>query len=292
MKIAYKDPKNLRRDTRVLLDDITRILEDYQEQEYKLTLRQLYYQLVSSDILENKVQNYSKLSRILTEARLCGFVDWEIIEDRIRVPQIPSQWDSIQKLVRDAIYQYRKDRHKNQENYIEVWVEKDALSGILLLITQKYHLNLMVNRGYSSITAMFKASQRFQNELEKEKKCHILYLGDHDPSGLDMIRDIKERLDTFGIYDLDVNQIALTQKQIKKYNPPPNPAKENDPRSKWYIEQFGHTSWELDALKPDVLTKLLEHNITSLINLDLYDEIIQQENNEKEQLVQFVKGLN
>ena len=99
MKIAYKDPKNLRRDTRVLLDDITRILEEYQEQGYKLTLRQLYYQLVSSDILENKVQNYSKLSRILTDARLCGYVDWEIIEDRIRVPQIPSQWDSIQQLV-------------------------------------------------------------------------------------------------------------------------------------------------------------------------------------------------
>ena len=292
MKIAYKDPKNLRNSTRILLDDIIRILEDYKNQGYKLTLRQLYYQLVSSDILENKVQNYAKLSRILTDARLCGFVDWEIIEDRIRIPQRPSQWDSISDIVSAALSQYRKDRHYSQENYIEVWVEKDALSGILEPITKKYHLNLMVNRGYSSITAMFNASQRLQNEIDKGKECTILYLGDHDPSGLDMIRDIKDRMSTFQIDDLDVNQIALTQSQIKKYNPPPNPAKENDPRSKWYIEEFGYTSWELDALKPQVLTKLLESKITKLLDLELYEEIILEENQEKEQLEAFVEGLN
>ena len=291
MKIAYKDPKNLRQGTRILLDDIIRILEDYESQGYKLTLRQLYYQLVSSDILENKVQNYAKLSRILTDARLSGFVDWEIIEDRIRVPQIPSQWDSIINLVNDATYQYRKDRHHNQLQYVEVWVEKDALSGILLPITRHYHLNLMVNRGYSSITAMFNASQRLQSEIDKGKDCTILYLGDHDPSGLDMIRDIKERMDTFRIYDLEIKQIALTTKQIKKYNPPPNPAKENDPRAKWYIEQFGNISWELDALKPDVLNKLLQSEIEKLVDMDLYNKVIQQEEQEKQELVQLVEVL-
>ena len=292
MKIAYCEPKNLRNSTKILLDDIIRILEDYKNQGYKLTLRQLYYQLVSSDILENKVQNYSKLSRILTDARLCGFVDWEIIEDRIRIPQRPSQWDSISDIVSAATLQYRKDRHYSQENYVEVWVEKDALSGILEPITKKYHLNLMVNRGYSSITAMFNASQRFQEQLDNDKSCHIIYLGDHDPSGLDMIRDIKDRMSTFQIDGLDVNQIALTQAQIKKYNPPSNPAKENDPRSKWYIEEFGYTSWELDALKPQVLTKLLESEIKKLLDLELYNEIIQQEDQEKEKLVQLVEELN
>ena len=292
MKIAYKDPKNLRNSTKILLNDIIRILEDYEEQGYKLTLRQLYYQLVSSDILENKVQNYAKLSRILTDARLCGLIDWDIIEDRVRIPKRPSQWDSINELVSAATNQYRRDRHYSQENYVEIWVEKDALSGILQPITEKYHLNLMVNRGYSSITAMFNASQRFQEQLENHKNCNIIYLGDHDPSGLDMIRDIKDRMSTFQIDNLDVNQIALTNIQIKKYNPPPNPAKENDPRAKWYIEEFGNVSWELDALKPQVLTKLLESEIKKLLDLELYDEIILEENREKEQLVQFVKGLN
>lgn len=292
MKIAYCNPKNLRNSTKLLLDDITRVLEDYEKQGYKLTLRQLYYQLVSSDILENKTQNYSKLSRILTDARLCGFVDWEIIEDRIRIPQRPSQWDSINDLVSAATIQYRKDRHVNQENYVEVWVEKDALSGILLPITESYHLNLMVNRGYSSITAMFNASQRFQEAINCNKSCNIIYLGDHDPSGLDMIRDIRERLATFQIDNLTVNQIALTNTQIKKYNPPPNPAKENDPRAKWYIEKFGHVSWELDALKPQVLSTLLESEIRKLLDLELYDEIIQEENQEKRRLEEFVEGLN
>ena len=291
MKIAYCDSRNQRDSTKILLKDIIRILEDYKEQGYKLTLRQLYYQLVSSDILENKVQNYAKLSRILTDARLCGFVDWSIIEDRIRIPQRPSQWDSINDLVSAALSQYRKDRHYSQENYVEIWVEKDALSGILLPITEKYHLNLMVNRGYSSITAMWNASQRFQEQLNHDKNCHIIYLGDHDPSGLDMIRDIKDRMSTFQIDNLTVNQIALTQSQIKQYNPPPNPAKENDPRAKWYIEKWGNVSWELDALKPQVLTILLESEIKKLINLELYNSIIQEENREKEQLEEFVEGL-
>ena len=291
MKIAYCDSRNQRDSTKVLLKDIIRILEDYKEQGYKLTLRQLYYQLVSSDILENKVQNYAKLSRILTDARLCGFVDWSIIEDRIRIPQRPSQWDSINDLVSAALSQYRKDRHYSQENYIEIWVEKDALSGILQPITEKYHLNLMVNRGYSSITAMWNASQRFQEQLNHDKNCHIIYLGDHDPSGLDMIRDIKDRMSTFQIDNLTVNQIALTQSQIKQYNPPPNPAKENDPRAKWYIEKWGNVSWELDALKPQVLTILLESEIKKLINLELYNSIIQEENREKEQLEEFVERL-
>ena len=292
MKIVYKDSKNLRNSTRILLNDIIRILEDYKNQGYKLTLRQLYYQLVSSDILENKVQNYAKLSRILTDARLCGFVDWEIIEDRIRIPQRPSQWDSINELISAALSQYRKDRHYSQENYVEVWVEKDALSGILQPITEKYHLNLMVNRGYSSITAMWNASQRMQQAINENKNCHIIYLGDHDPSGLDMIRDIKDKLETFQINNLTVNQIALTSKQIKKYNPPPNPAKENDPRAKWYIEEFGNVSWELDALKPQVLTALLESEIKKLLDLDLYNDIIQEESQEKEQLESFVEGLS
>ena len=292
MKISYKDPKNLRNSTRILLDDIIRILEDYKEQGYKLTLRQLYYQLVSSDILENKIQNYAKLSRILTDARLCGFVDWSIIEDRIRIPQRPSQWDSINELISAALSQYRKDRHYSQDNYVEIWVEKDALSGILQPITEKYHLNLMVNRGYSSITAMWNASQRMQQAINENKNCHIIYLGDHDPSGLDMIRDIKDRMSTFQIDNLNVNQIALTSKQIKKYNPPPNPAKENDPRSKWYIEEFGNVSWELDALKPQVLTTLLESEIKKLLDLDLYNDIILEEDREKEQLESFVEELN
>ena len=98
-KIAYKDPKNLRPETRELLDQIIKVVEDYAAQGFKLTLRQLYYQLVANDIIPNRQQVYAKLSAILKDARMCGQVDWEIIEDRGRVPKMETYWNSIQHLV-------------------------------------------------------------------------------------------------------------------------------------------------------------------------------------------------
>ena len=92
MKTAYRDSKNLKHETRILLKAIIKVVEDYQRQGYKLTLRQLYYQLVSQNILKNTDKQYAKLSRILTDARMCGMIDWDVIEDRIRIPQIPSEW--------------------------------------------------------------------------------------------------------------------------------------------------------------------------------------------------------
>jgi len=271
-----------------LLGKITEVVEDYGAQGFKLTLRQLYYQLVVKEILANKAQNYSKLSRILTDARLCGQVDWDIIEDRIRIPKMHSEWRDIQSLVRSALYTYRKDRMVGQDNYVEVWVEKDALSGVLQPITDEYHVNLMVNRGYSSISAMHDAAIRFKENSDKDP--HILYLGDHDPSGLDMNRDIKDRLNMFGV-DVELHGIALTKAQIDKYQPPSNPAKWTDPRAKEYVEIHGEVSWELDALTPTVLHALLREELEQLIDLDMVNEIIEQEDDEKEKLRELAENI-
>jgi len=287
LKIAYTNPKNIRPATRKLLDQIMIILDEYANDGYKLTLRQLYYQLVTKLAIDNTLRMYAKLSTILKDARMCGQVDWDVIEDRVRIPQIPNEFDDMKDLMNNSIYWYRKDRHRGQKNYVEVWVEKDALSGVLLPITEKYHVHLMVNRGYSSVSAMHDAAIRFQHAIDEDKDCTILYLGDHDPSGLDMIRDISDRLLTFGA-DVNVKQIALTMEQIKQYNPPPNPAKEDDPRAKEYIEQFGEISWELDALKPQVLVKLLQKNLELLIDMGMYNEIISEEEEEKGKLAKLV----
>lgn len=289
-KIAYRDPKNLQMATRKLLGKITEVLEDFQEQGYTLTLRQLYYQLVSKDIIPNNIRSYAKLSKILTDARMCGMVDWDAIEDRIRVPKKHAEWSNVQELVESATAQYRKDRHDGQENYVEVWVEKDALSGVLSPITDKYHLSLMVNRGYSSVSAMHDAAIRFLSKMDEGKSCTILYLGDHDPSGLDMIRDISDRLREFGA-DVNVKAIALTMDQINEYNPPPNPAKITDPRAKDYISAHGEVSWELDALQPKMLNQLLKDNIEALVDMNKYNEIIQQEHWEKEELEKFADTM-
>jgi hypothetical protein len=231
------------------------------------------------------LKEYAKLSKLLVQGRMAGIVDWDAIEDRIRRPYLPYWVIDVADAIRDTVNQYRLDRMENQDVYIEVWVEKDALSGVLRRITSHYHINLMVNRGYSSCTAMHDASERIK-EKQDEKKCYILYLGDHDPSGVDMVRDIKKRLEEFGA-DAEVRRIALTQEQIKKYSPPPNPAKIKDPRAKAYIEEFGNTSWEVDALNPEILHKIIRKAVEDLIDVDKFNEKLEQEKEDKIKLEEF-----
>lgn len=268
------------------LGTINKIIEEYNNQGYKLTLRQLYYQLVSRDIIPNQKSEYAKLSSLLVQGRMAGIVDWDAIEDRLRVPYLIYNVRGITHAIEDTIDQYRLDRMKDQDVYIELWVEKDALSGVLKRITNHYHIRLMVNRGYSSCTAMHDAYERINEEIDDGKTAVILYLGDHDPSGLDMIRDIRKRLNTFGISDddLKVKQIGLTMEQIEKFNPPPNPAKITDPRAKDYIAEHGNTSWEVDALNPDTLHKLVKDNVEKLIDVDAFDDVVNQEEKDKKLL--------
>jgi hypothetical protein len=290
MKYQFRDihlsKKNLEK-----LDLINSIIEEYQDEGYVLTLRQLYYQLVSRDIIPNQQKEYSKLSILLKEGRMGGIVDWEAIEDRMRVPKIPYYVKGIENAIEDTIDQYRLDRQIGQDTYLEVWVEKDALSGVLSRITNKYHIRIMVNRGYSSVSAMYDAFMRFRRYgFERNRKVKILYLGDFDPSGLDMIRDINERIREFSIgyysplkeYNFRVEHIALTKEQIDQYNPPPNPTKVTDPRAKEFIRKHGNTSWEVDALKPETLNYLLEATIRKNIDVSAFDAMVEKEQIDKD----------
>ena len=122
-------------------------------------------------------------------------------------------------------------------------------------------------------------------------KTYILYLGDHDPSGLDMIRDIRERLAEFGVSP-EVIHIGLTWKQVNKYTPPPNPAKITDPRAKWYIQKHGNTSWEVDALNPKVLHELVRKNVEALIDMNLFNSRLKKEELDKKKLENMIKEAN
>ena len=275
-KEVFSDALHLSKPNIERLIVINTIIEEYRLQGYKLTLRQLYYQLVSRDIIPNKVEEYAKLSSLLVKGRMAGYVDWDAIEDRIRVPKLPYWAFDVPDAISDMIRSYRRDRLGDQDTYIEVWVEKDALSGVLSRITTKYHVRLMVNRGYSSATAMHDASVRINRQTEEGKQAYILYLGDHDPSGMDMVRDITDRLAGFGS-EVTVEHIGLTDEQITRYNPPPNPAKVSDPRAKDYIAKYGATSWEVDALKPEILNNLVETGILNLIDEQRYLAVLEQE---------------
>ena len=283
MKEKFRDKLHLSNKNIVLLKVINEIIDEYAEEGYILTLRQLYYQLVSRDIISNQQKEYVKLSTLLVKGRMAGIVDWEAIEDRTRVPFLPYWVHDIEDAIQDTINQYRLNRQEGQDVYIELWVEKDALSGVLKRITSHYHIHLMVNRGYSSCSAIYDAYKRLKRQEDDGKETCILYLGDHDPSGLDMVRDIKERLEEFGVYP-EVRQIGLTMEQIKEYSPPPNPAKITDPRAKWYFEKYGKTSWEVDALNPKILHQLVKENVEGLINVNLFNSMIDKEKLDKEKL--------
>jgi hypothetical protein len=278
--------------TTLLLEKIGQVISEYQSKGYSLTLRQLYYQLVSRNIIENLQNEYKRLSRLLTDARMAGIVDWEAIEDRIRVPRIPADFENMREFVSRAAKVYRLDRWKDQDNYIEVWTEKDALSGVLEPITSKYHVRLLVNRGYSSASAVFDSAQRVTKQLyqEHKKSCVILYLGDHDPSGEDMVRDIQERMSQFHAR-VKIEKIALTKDQVDKYRLPHNPTKRSDTRTVKYVSRHGDKSWELDALGPEILGDILEGSIVQYLNLKRYNKIIKKEESEKQRLVRLSEGL-
>lgn len=284
MKECFTNKIHLNNANKQRLVVVEKIVQEYADQGYRLTLRQLYYQLVARQVIDNKVSEYTRLSRILVQGRMAGVVDWDAIEDRVRVPHLLYSCEDIKDALKDTMEGYRLDRQKYQPNYIEILCEKDALSGVLKRITEKYHVSLLINRGYSSCTAVYYSFKRFQYFIEQGKKVKILYVGDHDPSGLDMIRDINERLEEFGYDGAEVIPVALTKGQIKKYSLPPDPAKITDPRAKWYIKNHGKHSWEVDALPPPVLHGIVEKQLVKLIDMEAFEKALDEEEEHKDKL--------
>lgn len=282
-KIEYKSYKPTAA-VLTLINQSNAIIEEYHAKGFDLTLRQLYYQLVSRDIIPNNVKSYDRLGRIINNARLGGLVDWEAIIDRTRNLRSNSHWETPAEIIRSARYSYYLDRWVDQEDYVEVWIEKDALVGVIAGVCNRLDVPFFSNRGYVSQSSMWRAANRFREKDDEGRVCTILHLGDHDPSGIDMTRDISERLnDDFGV-DVHVKRIALTQSQIATYNPPPNPAKLTDTRAKGYIAKYGSSSWELDALQPEVLDKLISDEVGKLYDESKLEAIEHEELKGKELL--------
>lgn len=284
--------KKFHGDRRRLIETANEIIADYGKQGYTLTLRQIYYQFVSRDLIPNTERSYKNLGATISEGRLAGLIDWGAIEDRIRVPRRPLEFKDLNHRAESSAANYRLERWKDQLNYIELWVEKDALAGVLEPVASDFHITLMVNRGYSSQSAMFESAARFKaQERSGERGLYLLYLGDHDPSGEDMVRDVKERLEMFGVEGLQTEKIALTMAQVKKYNPPPNPAKMSDSRAEKYVDKHGSSSWEVDALDPKTLVKLISKRLETLLDRVAYESIIAREELDKNKFLNAVRNL-
>ncbi len=282
-KVSYIE-KNFRKDKLILIDKINEVIRNYMQQGYNLTLRQVYYQLVARAMIENNERSYKNIGNLISDARLAGLIDWNAIEDRTRNMRGNSHWATPGSIINSAANSYHLDHWEGQEHYVEVWVEKDALIGIVGQICGQLDVNFFSCRGYVSQSEMWSAAQRLKRRQDQGQNVVLLHLGDHDPSGKDMSRDIQDRLRIFETYEVEFHRLALNMSQIEKYNPPPNPAKLTDSRATQYIDEYGYDSWELDALEPQVISDLIERNVKKYRNEKLYNEIIKQEEKEKELL--------
>jgi hypothetical protein len=288
MKIEYV-PKNFTAGSLTVIENANKIIDDYTAQGYQLTLRQLYYQFVATDLLENTTKSYNRLGSIINDARLAGLVDWNAIEDRTRNLVGPSHWDSPAQILHSAAAGFALDKWEGQEYRVEAWVEKEALAGVVERTCDRLDIDSFACRGYVSQSAMWEAAQRLQRYIRAGQRVVILHLGDHDPSGMDMTRDIRDRLAIFGLsdgFDLRVERIALNMDQVRQYNPPPNPAKLTDSRCAGYLDEYGTKSWELDALEPRVLNALIENHVADLRQDIRYNEMKARETHYKARLAE------
>lgn len=260
------------------------ILAEYARQGYDLTLRQLYYQFVARDLLPNKQASYDMLGQVVSQARDAGLIDWDQIKDRGRSLRGLPHWTDGNDFIQSVAGQYHHDLWLGQPTRVQVWVEKDALSGIVARAANAWDCTYFANKGYVSASSIWEAAQGMLNATNGDtgiRRWVVLHLGDHDPSGLDMTRDVEERLSLYATPwrdgyvrpQVEVRRIALNMDQVQQYNPPPNPAKVTDSRFKAYQEEYGDESWELDALEPSVLVDLIgEHIKAEITNWHAFGE--------------------
>lgn len=274
-KVAYIE-RAFKVDTLAIIEQANEIIEEFGAQGYDLTLRQLYYQFVSRDLIANKQTEYSRLGSIINDARLAGLIDWHAITDRTRNLAELSHWDKPESILSAVAEQYREEKWKSQPRRVEVWIEKDALAGVFQRVCEELDVAYFSCRGYTSQSEMWVAAQRLREYERAGQETIILHFGDHDPSGLDMTRDIQDRLELFrsGVV---VHRLALTRAQIDEYQPPPNPAKVTDSRFERYQEEHGDESWELDALRPDVLADLVRVAVKKLRDPKKWKAAVEEE---------------
>jgi len=261
------------------------IIEEYADQGYDLSVRQLYYQMVARNLIPNNKDEYRKIVDIVKMGRRAGYIDWDMIVDRGRSLDRSAHFNSASDIITMASKIFKLDRWEDQENRVYVMVEKDALSGVLGPVCEKLDVPFTAMKGYSSESHLYKIAREIRAYVEGGQRVYMLYLGDHDPSGLDMDRDIGDRIRLLGgLNDGEVNRLALTFEQIEELKPPPNYAKVTDSRAKDYISQYGESSWELDAIDPPYLAALVETHIRKHLDEDLYDARVELEKQISEEL--------
>lgn len=279
---------NFKPETYRLIATINDILAEFEATGDVVTVRQLYYQLVARNIIPNTEKSYKKITGVVNDGRLAGLIDWDAIEDRTREVNTRNRWSSGREILENSARGFHMDLWDNQPCRLFAIVEKEALFGALHRTCWQYDVPLLPARGYPSGTVLREfAHDHIMDAINYDQRVVILHLGDHDPSGMDMSRDLEERIRMFAEDDdqlIQFERIALNMDQILELKPPPNPAKSTDARFKDYERRFGSKSWELDALSPTQLRHLLQGHLETYIDPDLWKEREEEIANVKKEL--------
>lgn len=275
-KIFYKPHKFVRGkkfDTKTLLEIIIPTVEKYAAMGLTLTLRQLYYQLVTVNAVDNNRKSYEKIIQIVKHARNAGLIDWDHIHDPSRNltgRNLASDEDPVGFMSR-SVNSFNIDWLPDQKVRPFVFVEKNALVQIVARAAMPFGVDVFAMKGYLSTSAAHDMAQHFKYYSEEMgQKVVIVAMSDHDPSGWNLSEEVVERWNDLYKAGVEVRRVALTMEQIEEYNPPPFPAKMKDSRYSGYVERHGTSdAWELDALNPQVLDALIKSELEPLVDPDL-----------------------
>jgi len=256
------------------------------DSEHPMTLRQVYYRLVSGQVLKNTRSQYQALSNALVAARKEELIPWTWIEDRLRRPRCVSMWENLAGFVEMAKEAYRRDVWASQPVLVECWLEKDALSGIFENLLDAYGVTLNVGRGYDGWDSIHSAAIRYG----QGENVVVLYYGDFDPSGEDMVRSLRERL-TFFDSRPTLIKCALTADDVTRHRLPSDYTKASDTRSGAFVERYGDMAVELDALPSDVLRERIRCDIEAHMDLAALESTRRLEENERKRFVNALNGL-
>lgn len=292
MKEYFKN-KKFGPDRLAMLELVNNILDEYEGLGFDLDLRQLYYQMVARGHIENSQRSYKRIGSLVGEGRLAGMIDWDMITDRNRQTIYYANWPSPAARIRSAAATFRIDRWEDQPCHVEVVVEKNALSGVLRPVCNSLDIRFMAAKGYPSASILYQMSKRLNDMAGRDKEIWILHLGDHDPSGIDMTRDLEDRLWLFAFdADINVNRLALNMDQVERLRPPENPAKMTDTRFKAYLAEFGQSSWELDAIDPVELASIVTDAVINLRDDKLWDAAVAREDKWRRELMDLANNYS
>jgi hypothetical protein len=270
--------------TTALISGAVAILEG----QYPMTIRQLFYQIASRGVIENNRSCYQMVSRVMTKARHDGRCRWEYIVDRSRPEYAPNVFKDAHGYAEVVRRSYRKDYWELQPNHVEVWTEKDAIIGCIEGLTNELGITVRVGRGFNSVTKRHQIQSLFRQIDRSGKRIFVLYLGDHDPSGVAIEKDLCEKVRA----NFSIKRIAIHKADIRQFNLPPLRVKDSDSRSVEFVRNHGPDCVELDALPANELRRRIRDTVHSLMDRTKWERAIEVEKAEMASIISSMELWN